>query len=761
MKKDWDSEDPKAFNSSNCMVFKTVETPVVCLPVMNNTIFGRLRNIKQLGIIDKIFVKAVHTRFEHSLGVADLARRVMKRLREVRKDITGNDELCVIIAGLCRNLGYGPFSHIFDPIMNENNVNFKHEKLSVRIFEYMLKTHLEIENELRQYLSEDDFEFIKEMIDPPENFFDHKGKWTLKGRPKSKHYLYEIVNNPYHGIDIDTLDFLVRDAYHTDIDISVTPRFISHWIQGMNIHEVNGMGILTFSGDVIEDIQVILNSIKTLSRKVYFDRRIFPLENGLQKVMELALKEMKFGNKEGERKDFEFHLIDPINIDAFKTLDDRFLIEIRNLEISNRDIHEIEEGLERIDRNRLHSCIAKIKLNDRLKNIKQLGIANEIFMQAAHTRLEHSLGTADLARRVMKQLKKKRYDITGNDMLCVIIAGLCHDLGHTPFSRSLSQLIYKFNGNFRHSEMSVKLFDYMLENEPEVREKLGRYLDDTDFTFIKEMIDPPESFFDSDGNWALEGRPASKQYLYEIVNNVHHGLDIDKLDHHIRDSHHTGVNIAIGPHFISRFINGIDIQEVDGEERLMLDGELAGDIPDVFNSRKSLFMKVYFHREVYPLEYQLQKAIELASPHLKFKGEGGRFTTLRESLTEPIDIKAYSKLDDHVLFLIQHSEINHPDMIEAKKCIEKIEKREVHTVILKVTLCNIRSKMFLEEKVEEGIRKIVTNMSRLKQEGEIIYKIHHHHFRKEPNSDHSNEALHKSRSNDNEGLVKRTVSIGK
>ncbi|KAE9545874.1 hypothetical protein FO519_010914, partial [Halicephalobus sp. NKZ332] len=178
-----------------------------------------------------------------------------------------------------------------------------------------------------------------------------------------------------------------------------------------------------------------------------------------------------------------------------------------------------------------------------------------------------------------------------------------------------------------------------------------------------------ESFFDSDGNWALEGRPASKQYLYEIVNNVHHGLDIDKLDYLIRDSHHTGVNIAIGPHFISRFINGIDIQKVDGEERLMLDGKLADDIPDVFNSRKSLYMKVYFHKKVYPLEYELQKAIELAADHLKYGGEEGKLKTLREALTEPIDIEAYIKLDDHILTLIKHSEIENKDMTEARERI--------------------------------------------------------------------------------------------
>ncbi|KAE9547112.1 hypothetical protein FO519_009676 [Halicephalobus sp. NKZ332] len=382
----------------------------------------------------------------------------------------------------------------------------------------------------------------------------------------------------------------------------------------------------------------------------------------------------------------------------------------------------------------------------RLNNIEQLGVVDRVFRQAVHTRFEHSLGVAELARKVMKKLRKIRKNITGNDMLCVIIAGLCHDLGCTPFSRSLDPLIYKFNSNFRHREMSVRVFDYMLENEPEVREELGRYLDDTDFEFIREMINPPESFFNSHGNWALEGRPASKQYLYEIVNNVHHGLDIDKLDYLFRDSHHTGVDTAIGLHFISRFIDGIDIQEVDGEMRLTFNGRLADEIPDVFNSRKSLFMKVYFHKKIYPLEYQLQKAIELAADHLKFRGEGDKFKTLRESLTEPIDIEAYIKLDDHILSLIKNSASNHPNMRKAKKCIENMERRELHTTVLKIIFRDVE----LADYIEAGVRAVANIIPSLSEEGEIIYKTRHYDFGKGPGVDPSNEVLYKPRSDNDE-----------
>lgn len=56
-----------------------------------------------------------------------------------------------------------------------------------------------------------------------------------------------------------------------------------------------------------------------------------------------------------------------------------------------------------------------------------------------------------MARRVMTELRKKRKDVTGTDMLCVIIAGLCHDLGHGPFSHTFEYALQDLGIKFRVS----------------------------------------------------------------------------------------------------------------------------------------------------------------------------------------------------------------------------------------------------------------------------------------------------------------------
>jgi HD superfamily phosphohydrolase len=61
-------------------------------------------------------MNANHRRFEHSLGVAHLAERMISRLARIQPNlnITEKDKLCVKLAGLCHDLGHGPYSHVYD-----------------------------------------------------------------------------------------------------------------------------------------------------------------------------------------------------------------------------------------------------------------------------------------------------------------------------------------------------------------------------------------------------------------------------------------------------------------------------------------------------------------------------------------------------------------------------------------------------------------------------------------------------------------------
>jgi len=106
--------------------------------------FQRLRRIRQLGLTCLTYPMAEHSRFGHSLGVYEVARRMLDALRERRSeepalyDALEEQRRVILVAALLHDIGHGPFSHVFEAVVPRPagappQYPRKHEEWTIRV----------------------------------------------------------------------------------------------------------------------------------------------------------------------------------------------------------------------------------------------------------------------------------------------------------------------------------------------------------------------------------------------------------------------------------------------------------------------------------------------------------------------------------------------------------------------------------------------------------------------------------------------------
>ena len=100
------------------------------LSIIDNPIFQRLRRIRQLSGAHLTYPAAQHTRFEHSLGVMHIAGQAGTTLAE--KGVLQTDDIEILrLSALLHDIGHGPFSHLFEEIIQEKKIS--HEDFGKQI----------------------------------------------------------------------------------------------------------------------------------------------------------------------------------------------------------------------------------------------------------------------------------------------------------------------------------------------------------------------------------------------------------------------------------------------------------------------------------------------------------------------------------------------------------------------------------------------------------------------------------------------------
>jgi len=155
-------------NYYNDPIYGKIEVNNIANIIINDSIFERLKYIKQLATCYLVYPNTNHSRFEHSIGTYHLVRlflenliknsspkellylKNIKYLKNYNLDIDIDKIIELIkIAGLCHDLGHGPFSHCFDDYFLNNYIdnNFKHhEYRSCYLLNEIIKKYDELKN---------------------------------------------------------------------------------------------------------------------------------------------------------------------------------------------------------------------------------------------------------------------------------------------------------------------------------------------------------------------------------------------------------------------------------------------------------------------------------------------------------------------------------------------------------------------------------------------------------------------------------------
>jgi len=150
----------------------------------------RLHRLRQLAGAEYVYPGANHTRFEHSVGVMYLAGRVAEN--PYISQLVSEDEIATIrIAGLLHDVGHGPFSHVFEHLL-EKELDKTHEDITTWIIR---------NSELKDVLK-------KNGCKPDDVSKLAVGKLHRPG----KAFLDQIISS---AVDVDKQDFVVRDTHHT------------------------------------------------------------------------------------------------------------------------------------------------------------------------------------------------------------------------------------------------------------------------------------------------------------------------------------------------------------------------------------------------------------------------------------------------------------------------------------------------------------------------------------------------------------------
>jgi uncharacterized protein len=214
----------------------------------------------------------------------------------------------------------------------------------------------------------------------------------------------------------------------------------------------------------------------------------------------------------------------------------------------------------------------------RLRRVRQLGMASLAYPGAEHSRYSHSLGVMQTARLILRQIDRDGGGDAGEATAC-LCAALLHDLGHGPFSH-----VFEHVTGDRHESVTLGI---VRDASSEVHGALAE--------------------FDSHLPGKVAGllSPKAKPSVYRDI--ISSQLDADRFDYLLRDNLHTGSRY--GDFDLTWLLHALTA----AGDRLAVTWKGVSAVEAYLQSRYHMYRNVYFHKVGRAAEGMLKLAIQRAA----------------------------------------------------------------------------------------------------------------------------------------------------
>lgn len=215
--------------------------------IIDHKYYQRLRRITQQALSHYVYPGAMHTRFQHALGVCHLTTKALEVIKSKGHPVTDEESAATCIAALLHDIGHGPFSHALENAI----LDLHHEEISLLLMEKISKDI--------SY----DFNLAIRIF---------KGEYH---RP----FLNQLVSSQ---LDVDRMDYLMRDSFYSGVAEGIIG--YDRIIMMMNVFENQ----LVIEEKGLHSIEKFLMARRLMYHQVYLHKTVVSAETMLTSILKRA-----------------------------------------------------------------------------------------------------------------------------------------------------------------------------------------------------------------------------------------------------------------------------------------------------------------------------------------------------------------------------------------------------------------------------------------------------------------------------------------